>query len=69
MLLLTFDVNKIPQLAKSFGRAQGASLYNTNFDKAQIEMPREVDRIKTGEASELAKPTIYSRKINQRPVI
>ena len=63
MLLLTFDVNKIPQLA------QGASLYNTNFDKAQIEMPREVDRIKTGEASELAKPRIYSRKINQRPVI
>jgi sec-independent protein translocase protein TatA len=50
VLLLIFGVNKIPQLAKSFGRAKG------QYEKAKIEMRREVDRIKTGVTSERQKP-------------
>ncbi len=56
VLLLIFGVNKIPQLAKSFGRAQG------EYEKAKIEMHREVDRIKTGDFR-TRKTRIYCRGV------
>ena len=58
VLLLIFGVNKIPQLAKSFGRAQG------EYEKAKIEMRREVDKIKTGETSEREKLEYIAKKLN-----
>ncbi len=58
VILLIFGVKKIPQLAKSFGRAQG------EYEKAKIEMRREVDRIKTGEISEREKLESIAEKLN-----
>ncbi len=58
VLLLIFGVNKIPKLAKSFGRAQG------EYEKAKIEMRREVDRIKTGETSEREKLESIAEMLN-----
>jgi len=49
ILSLFFGVKKIPELAKSFGRASG------EFEKAKIEMRREVERAKSTDAAERQK--------------
>lgn len=38
--VLFFGVKKVPELARSFGKARG------EFDKARIESQKEVDRLK-----------------------
>lgn len=49
ILALFFGVKKIPELAKSFGRASG------EFEKAKIEMRREVERAKSTDTAERQK--------------
>lgn len=49
ILALLFGVKKIPELAKSFGRASG------EFEKAKIEMRREVERAKSTDTAERQK--------------
>jgi sec-independent protein translocase protein TatA len=46
IVALFFGVKKIPELARSFGRASG------EFEKAKMEMRKEIERVKTGEPSE-----------------
>jgi sec-independent protein translocase protein TatA len=46
IIALFFGVKKIPELARSFGRASG------EFEKAKIEMRKEIDKVKTGTDSE-----------------
>ncbi len=57
VVLLIFGVTKIPQLAKSFDRAQG------EYEKARIEMRKEVDRIKIGDNSEREKLESIAKKL------
>jgi sec-independent protein translocase protein TatA len=46
IIALIFGVKKIPELARSFGRASG------EFQKAKIEMRKEVERVKNTDTSE-----------------
>jgi sec-independent protein translocase protein TatA len=46
IIALIFGVKKIPELARSFGRASG------EFEKAKIEMRKEVERVKNTDNSE-----------------
>lgn len=41
--ILFFGVKKVPELARSFGKARG------EFDKARMESQKEVDRLKQQE--------------------
>ena len=41
--VLFFGVKKVPELARSFGKARG------EYDKARIESQKEVDRLKRQE--------------------
>ena len=59
VILLIFGVRKIPELAKSFGKAQG------EYEKAKIEMRKEVERIKHGDDTE-RKTRVYSREVEDR---
>jgi sec-independent protein translocase protein TatA len=49
ILALFFGVKKIPELAKSFGRASG------EFEKAKIEMRKELERAKKTDTEERRK--------------
>ncbi|SRR6266542_744058 len=49
ILALFFGVKKIPELARSFGRASG------EFEKAKIDMRREVERAKSTDTEERQK--------------
>lgn len=42
IIALLVGVKKIPELARSFGRASG------EFEKAKMEMRKEIERVKTG---------------------
>jgi sec-independent protein translocase protein TatA len=42
VVALFFGVKKIPELARSFGKASG------EYEKAKIEMRKEIDRVKSG---------------------
>ncbi len=57
VILLIFGVRKIPELAKSFGKAQG------EYEKAKIEMRKEVERIKHGDDTERAKLESIAEKL------
>src|SRR6266498_4931260 len=46
IIALFFGVKKIPELARSFGRASG------EFEKAKIEMRKEVEKVKGGRGTE-----------------
>lgn len=46
IIALIFGFKKIPELARSFGRASG------EFQKAKIEMRKEVERVKNTDTSE-----------------
>ena len=41
--ILFFGVKKVPELARSFGRARG------EYDRARIESQRELEKLKRGE--------------------
>lgn len=49
ILALFFGVKKIPELARSFGRASG------EFEKAKMEMRRELERAKSTDTEERQK--------------
>lgn len=49
ILALFFGVKKIPELARSFGRASG------EFEKAKMEIHRELERAKSTETEERQK--------------
>ena len=49
IIALIFGVKKIPEIARSFGRASG------EFQKAKIEMHNEIARVKAGASDETVK--------------
>ena len=57
VILLIFGVRKISELAKSFGKAQG------EYEKAKIEMRKEVERIKHGDDTEREKLESIAEKL------
>jgi sec-independent protein translocase protein TatA len=57
IIALIFGVKKIPELARSFGRASG------EFQKAKIEMRKEVERVKNTDTSERDKLELIADKL------
>jgi sec-independent protein translocase protein TatA len=57
IIALFVGVKKIPELARSFGRASG------EFEKAKIEMRKEIQRVKTGSNEEREKLESVATKL------
>ena len=57
IIALFVGVKKIPELARSFGRASG------EFEKAKIEMRKEIQRVKTGSNDEREKLESVATKL------
>lgn len=57
IIALFVGVKKIPELARSFGRASG------EFEKAKIEMRKEIQRVKTGSNDEREKLETVATKL------
>lgn len=57
IIALIFGVKKIPELARSFGRASG------EFEKAKIEMRKEVERVKNTDNAERDKLESVAEKL------
>ena len=57
IIALFFGVKKIPELARSFARASG------EYEKAKIEMRKEVERIKHGDDTEREKLESIAEKL------
>jgi sec-independent protein translocase protein TatA len=57
IIALFVGVKKIPELARSFGRASG------EFEKAKIEMRTEIQRVKTGSNDEREKLESVATKL------
>ena len=57
IIALFFGVKKIPELARSFGRASG------EFEKAKIEMRKEVERAKGTGTDERGKLELVADKL------
>lgn len=62
IIALFFGVKKIPELARSFGRASG------EYEKAKIEMRKEIDRAKSGDADQREKLESVAEKLGINPV-
>jgi sec-independent protein translocase protein TatA len=62
IIALFFGVKKIPELARSFGRASG------EYEKAKIEMRKEIDRVKTKDNTEREKLESVAEKLGINPV-
>ncbi|HEY7111263.1 MAG TPA: twin-arginine translocase TatA/TatE family subunit [Nitrososphaeraceae archaeon] len=57
IIALIFGVKKIPELARSFGRASG------EFQKAKIEMHNEIERVKHTDTSTRSKLESVAEKL------
>jgi sec-independent protein translocase protein TatA len=57
IIALIFGVKKIPELARSFGRASG------EFQKAKIEMRKEVERVKNTDTTKRDKLESIAEKL------
>lgn len=57
IIALIFGVKKIPELARSFGRASG------EFQKAKIEMRKEVEKVKNTDTAERDKLESVAEKL------
>jgi sec-independent protein translocase protein TatA len=62
IIALFFGVKKIPELARSFGRASG------EYEKAKIEMRKELERAKTGDNVERQKLESVAEKLGINPI-
>lgn len=62
IIALFFGVKKIPELAKSFGRASG------EYEKAKIEMRKEIDKVKNADTAERDKLESVAEKLGINPV-
>jgi|RhiMetdeSRZDD1v2_1073273.scaffolds.fasta_scaffold394080_2 sec-independent protein translocase protein TatA len=62
IIALFFGVKKIPELARSFGRASG------EFEKAKIEMRKEIDKAKSGDTGQREKLESVAEKLGINPV-
>jgi sec-independent protein translocase protein TatA len=62
IIALFFGVKKIPELARSFGRASG------EFEKAKIEMRKEIDKAKSGDTAQREKLELVAEKLGINPV-
>jgi len=62
IIALFFGVKKIPELARSFGRASG------EFEKAKIEMRKEIDKAKSGDTAQREKLESVAEKLGINPV-
>lgn len=62
IIALFFGVKKIPELARSFGRASG------EYEKAKIEMRKEVDRVKSADTAQREKLESVAEKLGINPV-
>jgi sec-independent protein translocase protein TatA len=61
IIALIFGVKKIPELARSFGRASG------EFQKAKIEMQNEIAKAKAGTNDEREKLESIATKLGINP--
>lgn len=62
IIALFFGVKKIPELARSFGRASG------EYEKAKIEMRKEIDRVKSADTAQREKLESVAEKLGINPV-
>lgn len=62
IIALFFGVKKIPELARSFGRASG------EYEKAKIEMRKEIDKAKSGDTAQREKLESVAEKLGINPV-
>src|SRR5690242_7590221 len=62
IIALFFGVKKIPELARSFGRATG------EYEKAKIEMRKEVERVKNTDTAQRDKLESVAEKLGINPV-
>lgn len=62
IIALFFGVKKIPELAKSFGRASG------EYEKAKIEMRKEIERAKSGDTAQREKLESVAEKLGINPI-
>jgi sec-independent protein translocase protein TatA len=62
IIALFFGVKKIPELARSFGRASG------EYEKAKIEMRKEIDRAKNADNAQREKLESVAEKLGINPL-
>jgi sec-independent protein translocase protein TatA len=62
IVALFFGVKKIPELARSFGRASG------EYEKAKIEMRKEIDRVKSADNAQREKLESVAEKLGIDPL-
>lgn len=62
IIALFFGVKKIPELARSFGRASG------EYEKAKIEMRKELELAKSGDNVERQKLESVAEKLGINPI-
>lgn len=62
IVALFFGVKKIPELARSFGRASG------EYEKAKFEMRKEIERVKNADNSQREKLESIAEKLGIDPL-
>lgn len=62
IVALFFGVKKIPELARSFGRASG------EYEKAKIEMRKEIDKAKSADNAQREKLESVAEKLGIDPL-